>query len=547
MVFTFIVLVVLGLASPYFVYLTIKKHKQIKKIKSDLKILEAKLALSNEKYSELEEKTAPLWKYTEVYDAELLAKKMVLEAENGAKKLIDDANSLSESILIDAGKQAQIVLESAQEEAGVIIGEVREKRVEIKRKLDDANIRAEEIICSANDNAVSLINDAKEQAKQIAGSAYEAKELAEKYQSVANAMKNKIKGYGDEWIVPNLSVLDDLAEEYSFKEAGSELKKARELTRTLMRTEKAATCQYVEANRRNTAINFVLDAFNGKVDSVLAKVKHNNYGKLSQEIKDAFSLVNFNGGAFRDAKITDTFLQARLNELKWAVAVNELIQMEKEEQRQIKEQLREEERARREYEKAIKDAEKEEKLIQQAIEQATKNLQAANDEQRVALERQLEELQKKYEEAEAKNQRAISMAQQTRAGHVYIISNIGSFGENVFKIGMTRRLEPMDRVKELGDASVPFSFDVHAMIYSEDAPSLENELHKEFKESQVNKVNPRKEFFNVSLSEIKALIDSMNIETHWTLKAEAHEYRESLALANEMNSARRTKEELIVA
>ncbi|HEN3632146.1 TPA: DUF4041 domain-containing protein [Yersinia enterocolitica] len=461
--------------------------------------------------------------------------------------MVSNAKEEASKLLNDADRQAQIILSNAREEAISINREAREARLKAKGRLDDAQIKAENIIRQANDNAACLLSDAKKQAKQIAGSAYETKELAEKYQSVANAMKNKIKGYGDEWIVPNLSVLDDLAEEYSFKEAGSELKKARELTRTLMRTEKAATCQYVEANRRNTAINFVLDAFNGKVDSVLAKVKHNNYGKLSQEIKDAFSLVNFNGGAFRDAKITDTFLQARLNELKWAVAVNELMQMEKEEQRQIKEQLREEERARREYEKAIKDAEKEERLIQQAIEQATKNLQAANDEQRVALERQLEELQKKYEEAEAKNQRAISMAQQTRAGHVYIISNIGSFGENVFKIGMTRRLEPMDRVKELGDASVPFSFDVHAMIYSEDAPSLENELHKEFKDAQVNKVNPRKEFFNVPLSEIKALIDSMNIETHWTLKAEAHEYRESLALANEMNSARKTEEELIVA
>ncbi|MCV5497617.1 GIY-YIG nuclease family protein, partial [Escherichia coli] len=88
----------------------------------------------------------------------------------------------------------------------------------------------------------------------------------------------------------------------------------------------------------------------------------------------------------------------------------------------------------------------------------TKELMLANEEQRLALEQKIAELQLKYEEAEAKNQRAISMAQQTRSGHVYIISNIGSFGEDVYKIGMTRRLEPLDRVRELGDASVPFSF-----------------------------------------------------------------------------------------
>lgn len=166
---------------------------------------------------------------------------------------------------------------------------------------------------------------------------------------------------------------------------------------------------------------------------------------------------------------------------------------------------------------------------------------------RAVLQQQLDELQKKYEEAEAKNQRAISMAQQTRAGHVYVISNIGSFGEDVFKIGMTRRLEPMDRVKELGDASVPFSFDVHAMIYSEDAPTLENALHRKFKQAQLNKINQRKEFFSVSLSDIKSLLDDMHIETHWTLKADAYEYRESLALARQAQLDANPEQELVVA
>jgi len=124
------------------------------------------------------------------------------------------------------------------------------------------------------------------------------------------------------------------------------------------------------------------------------------------------------------------------------------------------------------------------------------------------------------------------MAQQTKQGHVYVISNVGSFGENIFKIGLTRRLEPLDRVKELGDASVPFSFDVHAMIHSEDAPKLEKDLHKIFELQQVNKVNSRKEFFNVAISDIKEKVNTFrnNAEVHWTMKAEAFEYRESLQL-----------------
>ncbi len=126
------------------------------------------------------------------------------------------------------------------------------------------------------------------------------------------------------------------------------------------------------------------------------------------------------------------------------------------------------------------------------------------------------------------------MAQQTKCGHVYIISNIGSFGEEVFKIGLTRRLEPTDRVRELGDASVPFPFDIHAMIYSEDAPALESSLHKKFLASQLNKANKRKEFFRVDLKDIKSTVEEMGLKARWTIEAEAREFRETLALEQAM-------------
>ena len=130
----------------------------------------------------------------------------------------------------------------------------------------------------------------------------------------------------------------------------------------------------------------------------------------------------------------------------------------------------------------------------------------------------------------------MSMAQQTKAGHVYVISNIGSFGENIYKIGMTRRLEPLDRVKELGDASVPFTFDVHALIYSDNAPELENKLHKEFDRQKVNLVNNRREFFNVSLNEIEKIVHENNDEIEFTKIAEAKEYRESQRIRATFNN-----------
>ena len=169
-------------------------------------------------------------------------------------------------------------------------------------------------------------------------------------------------------------------------------------------------------------------------------------------------------------------------------------------------------------------------MLKKLIEKAQNEVAQASEEQKSKYEERLTELEGKLKIAEEKNQRAISMAQQTKSGNVYIISNIGSFGENVYKIGMTRRLEPLDRIRELGDASVPFEFDVHSMIYSENAPELERELHKKFLRLQVNKVNPRKEFFKVTLIDIKAAIDNMSINAKWTMTAEARHYRESLAI-----------------
>lgn len=556
--FFLVVVLLLALLAPILAVILLKKSKQHKIeiealndrniiLSNELSESQEHLANSIREHSELEGKAAPLWQYEELHSAVLDAEKTIKTADSIAKSTVNEAQLKASSIVLEANNQARLTISNANSEAVVITKDARDARLKAKERLDNANSRADELISNANDNAMKIVADAEIRAKEIAGSAYEAKEFAETYQAVAKSMKNKIEGYGDEWIVPNRSVLDELADNYEFTDAGRELQKARELTKSLINTSKAASCDYVEPNRRSTAIKFVLDAFNGKVDSTLSKIKHNNYGKLSQEIKDAFQLVNYNGSAFRSAKITDIYLQARLNELKWGVAVNEIMLEEKEEQRRIKEQLREEEKARREYERAIKEAEKEEKTIQQAIDKATKELMLAGEEQRLALEQKLADLQIKFEEAEAKNQRAISMAQQTRSGHVYVISNIGSFGEDVYKIGMTRRLEPLDRVRELGDASVPFAFDVHAMIYSDDAPSLENHLHKVFNEKQVNKVNSRKEFFNVGIKDIKSTVANMNIDAHWTMFADAKEYRESLAIENERISTQAANEGLVVA
>lgn len=485
--------------------------KRAGELESQLRRKEARLAERQEEISGLTQKAT-------ASDAEIERLRNELAAL-ARFKVVTDAEGMAKSIVATAQAELEAARKASAETQASAAQNARSQVEAASAKLADANQEADRIIAAA-----------VRRAEEIAGDAYRALQNTEALESAAKAMKNLIEGYGDQYIVPTYSLLDELAEEFGYSEAGAELKKARERTRSMVKMGRAATCDYVEANRKETAIRFVVDAFNGKVDSILSRTKADNIGTLQQAIYDAFSLVNHNGAAFRNARITEEFRDTRLDELRWGVLTIEIRNRDREEQRRIKEQIREEERAQREFEKAIRDAEKEEEVLRKAMEKVRKEVERANEQQRAGYEAKLQELSDRLREAEERSQRALSMAQQTKAGHVYVISNIGSFGNGVFKVGMTRRLEPTDRVRELGDASVPFEFDIHAMIYSEDAPTLERTLHKSFLRTQMNKVNPRKEFFRLPLEEVRREVERLGVATHWTMTAMAREYRESLAL-----------------
>ena len=183
---------------------------------------------------------------------------------------------------------------------------------------------------------------------------------------------------------------------------------------------------------------------------------------------------------------------------------------------QIKEEQRqaeiEERKAQKDYERALKDAAKNEEKARLQLEKQREALEkAASEQEKIKLQEKVTTLEQKLQEALTMKERALSMAQQTRVGYVYVISNTRSFGEDVYKIGMTRRLEPMDRVRELSDASVPFAFDVHYMIYTDDAPKLESQLHQRFADSRINADNYRKEFFRVPLTKITEVLNEIGI------------------------------------
>lgn len=199
----------------------------------------------------------------------------------------------------------------------------------------------------------------------------------------------------------------------------------------------------------------------------------------------------------------------------------------KEEQRAIREQMKQEAEERKRLEAEKKKVENEEKKYHQEMQRVRDQIAASADQTEIEkLNAKIVELTAKLNAVEEKKEEIINL-QNGKAGTVYVISNIGSFGDDVFKVGMTRRLDPQERINELGDASVPFPFDVHSFIFSENAPALEHALHQELDSRRVNKVNLRKEFFRISLDELEELVSRIDPSAPFKRTILAEQYRQS--------------------
>lgn len=320
---------------------------------------------------------------------------------------------------------------------------------------------------------------------------------------------------------------------------GTELKRIRDTQKTLVKQGNAVT------GNMNWTVNgsasqgkkmvkdmqkLLLRAFNSECDELIDKVKYNNYDKAiarMQKSCDAISKL----GSMMGVAITSYYFNAKVNELRLALEYRIKKQQEKEEQKEIRERMREEAKLKKEIEEARKKITKEQTHYQNALAKLDQQIERADDSEREVLLAKRKEIENQLEEIDRSIKDIDYREANAKAGYVYVISNVGSFGENVFKIGMTRRLDPMERVDELGDASVPFNFDVHAMIFSDNAPALEAALHRAFEKKKVNMVNNRREFFQVTLDEIEAVVKQNYDKTvEFTRFAPAEQYRESLKM-----------------
>jgi hypothetical protein len=431
--------------------------------------------------------------------------------------------------------------------------EIAKLRIELNRYKPIKDIEAE---ISKKTNEINALIASKE--KELIDLKNDFSQLKSNYTNALDTytkIRKEISLYENKIDMIEFGVYEPIYQFDKSDDYRQEQNKIIELQKEMISSEKAAICRTnwtiegSEAKGKASTkkyIKLTLRAFNGECESLIAKVKWNNVNQMKERITKSYETINKIGES-KTVSIQPEYLELKIKELLLEYEYQLKKQNEREELRAAQEALREEEKARREYELAQKEAEKEEANYQKALEKARKEIESTTGEKYDKLQAQIAKLELELQEAHDKKERALSMAQQTKRGHVYIISNIGSFGEQVYKIGMTRRLEPEDRIKELGDASVPFQFDIHAMVFSEDAPRLENELHKVFADQKVNMLNFKKEFFKVTLEEIETKVKSLGIECQFIRVPEAMEYRETLAIMAKLNSKEpiKTVEELI--
>lgn len=363
------------------------------------------------------------------------------------------------------------------------------------------------------------VKAAQERLEQINQEASDAEKLRDSYLTDVEKIKDEIKQKQSELVQLNDEVLFQsfglYKPQYDFcnsEEYKNRLEIIRQKQKDMIRADTAVTGSAdwsVNGDKRkgqkmvNDMKKLLLRAFNGECDELVSKVKYNNFDSYKKRINTSYEAIS-KLGKIMSVSITPTYLKFKLDELTLAFEYAQKKQEEKEAQKALREQMREEARLQKEIEEQRKKLEKEQNHYANALERINVQLQSDTDNSDLIAKKQ--ELEAQALDIEKAIKDVDYREANKRAGYVYVISNIGAFGENVYKIGMTRRLDPMDRVDELGDASVPFNFDVHAMIFTDDAPTLEAALHRAFEDRKLNMVNQRREFFNVTLDEIKAVV-----------------------------------------
>lgn len=414
--------------------------------------------------------------------------------------------------------------------------EIENLNLEKERKKDQLdNEILQKRMCLENDIKKLEIELSKMASKKVEAEKQLLSEIAQKRNILMkeiNNLENEISLLTEKTFIENAIISIDeniTSEEYDNKYRLLILEE-KELIKSGKHINESSTKQLDKKTIKNS-IKQIERCFTSEVTHSISTINVKNISYVKDKIMRTYEIIN-NLFASNQISISKDFLDLKLKQADFKYSCEFQKEQERLQQKAIKEQMLEEEKVRREIEKEKEKVEKEERQFKNEISKLMGYLRKSSDIEKQLYVDKIKELEEKLKLLEKDKKNILEREQNTRAGFVYIISNIGSFGEDIYKIGMTRRLEPMDRINELSSASVPFEFDVHAMIFSEDAPSLESTLHKYFDSNRVNKVNSRKEFYHVPLQDIEKVVkENFNGAVTFTKVAEAYQYRESIRLS----------------
>lgn len=395
--------------------------------------------------------------------------------------------------------------------------------------VDDA-YKAEQVKREAIEQAEELERNHRARAMELKNQLDAAQRSLEQVRSTLAAEETRLVNIRANAELQDLGIFDFTHPAESSADLSAELDRVRSQYKSMVRTNSATTTvtgmtfdnssSKGERFLKNMS-KLLLRAYNAEAENAVKAAKAGNLDSCVKRLNKAREQVERNGKMI-ELQIMPEYHRLRISEIELANRHLRAKEREKELDRERRAQLREERKAEAEFKAKRADLLKEQRHYQNLLD----SLRARNDSE--GLNRVLEQLHEVEQSIADVEYRAAN----TRAGYVYVISNVGSFGENVVKIGMTRRLEPMDRVRELGDASVPFGFDVHAMFFSQDAVGVETMLHQKFSTSRINQINLRREYFSVTPQQVLDALRDEKVEIiEFTLDAPAEQYRQSIEMA----------------
>lgn len=407
------------------------------------------------------------------------------------------------------------------------------------KQITEENEYLKSLLTPEMKNALSIRNEVQNLEKQKSGLQKEIEKLNTEIDSLNKVIENKRKYVvvlDDEMLYQDFGLYTPVYNLMNSESYKNQIKLVREHQKAMIKNSTAVNFptnftynNSLAQGKKLVADNVkqILRAFNNECEAIIDKVKFNNVESIRKRIVKSREDLNRLNSKMQ-ISITQSYLNLKIQEMNLCYEYSLKKQAEKEEAKRIREEQREAQKLQKEIEEARKTSEKERTHYTNALHRIESQLAHASNEERLDLENRRAEIENQLSKIEEELRQIDYREANQRAGYVYIISNIGSFGKDIYKIGMTRRLEPTDRVDELGDASVPFRFDIHAMIFSDDAPALESALHRAFDKKKVNMVNTRREFFHVTLEEIEEVVKKNFDKTVEFVKTPAAEqYRES--------------------